>query len=175
METTTSGSEVARLLADPTLPAPVRQFLTAGGQLERIVLSEEGQWSHQGEPFLNLALSALFSRSLQRTPGGTWVIHIPPFSYPVTLADTPYYVRSARLAGDAVLLTLNDDTEEPLFPRTLRYVEGRGLYCRVKLASESGYAARLLRPAYYALAEHIVEDASGFFLQLGRERIPVPS
>src|SRR5450432_2039943 len=118
MVQTPASSEVARLLADPTLPAPVRHFLTAGGQLERIVLDDQGQWSHQGEPFLNPALSSLFSRSLQRTPGGTWVLSIPPFCYPVTLADTPYYVRSARLEGDAVELCLGDDTAERLDPST---------------------------------------------------------
>src|SRR3954464_4980491 len=100
MQPTTPDPEVQRLLADPTLPVPIRQFLTAGGQLERIVLDEQGQWSHQGEPFLNPALIELFNRSLERTPGGTWVLHIEPFSYPVELADTPYYVHGARLQGD---------------------------------------------------------------------------
>ena len=169
-----SSLDISRLLADPTLPAPVRQFLTAGGQLESIVLDDQGQWSHQGEPFLNQALSALFSRSLQRTKGGTWVLHIAPFSYPVTLADTPYYVRSARLSDDAVHLGLSDDSQERLDPGTLRYVEGRGLYCRVKPEAAPGFAARFLRPAYYALADHISEEAGGFFLRTDSERIAVP-
>lgn len=166
--------EVARLLTDTTLPEPVRRFLTGGGELERIVLDDQGQWSHQGEPFLNPALSALFSRSLTRTPGGTWVLYIAPFSYPVQVADTPYYVRSARVAGDAVILGLNDETEERLDPSTLRYVESRGLYCQVKTTTGKGAAAHLLRPAYFALADHISESADGFFLSLGATRIQVP-
>ena len=161
-------------MADPTLPDPVRRFLTAGGELEQILLDEQGQWSHQGEPFLNPALSVLFSRSLLRTPGGTWVLHIAPFSYPVQLADTPYYVRSARLAADHVVLSLNDDSEETLRPATLRYVEGRGLYCQVKADAGPGYAARLLRPAYFALADHITEGPDGFSVTIGAARIQVP-
>lgn len=161
-----------RLLADPTLPEPVRQFLGAGGQLERIVLTAEGQWLHEGEPFTNPALIALFSRSLQRTAGGTWVLHIPPFTYPVELADTPYYVRSALWQAERVLLQLNDDSEEPLDPASLRYVEGRGLYCRVK--GQPGYAARLLRPAYYALASQLSESAEGFYLELSGQRCRIP-
>lgn len=172
--------DTARLLADPALPPPVRQFLAGGGQLERIVLSQEGQWSHQGEPFTNPALIALFNRSLQRTAGGTWLLHIPPFSYPIELADTPYYVRSARRADDRFLVDLTDDSEEVLQPQTLCYVEGRGLYCRVKVgpAAPTGYAARLLRPAYFALADCLrpagPEAGEGFVLELGEHKTPVP-
>ncbi len=198
---------IARLLADETLPAPVRQFLAAGGQLEQIVLDEQGLWSHQGEPFQNPALIALFSRSLVRTPGGTWLVHIPPFSYPVEVRDTPYFVRSARCAGDAVVLHLSDDSEERLEPATLRYVEGRGLYCRVKASERPGgksptgpgggsgdgpgggpssaacsddgderpgSAARLLRPAYFALSGLISEEPGGFFFALAGQRSRVP-
>ncbi len=165
---------IAQLLADETLPLPVRQFLAAGGQLEQIVLDEQGLWSHQGEPFQNPALIALFSRSLVRTPGGTWLVHIPPFSYPVQVRDTPYYVRSARGDGDQVLLHLSDDSEERLDPATLRYVEGRGLYCRVKAGAGRGSAARLLRPAYFALSSQISEEPGGFFFTLAGRRSPVP-
>jgi hypothetical protein len=170
---------IARLLADETLPAPVRQFLAAGGQLEQIVLDEQGLWSHQGEPFQNPALIALFSRSLVRTPGGTWLVHIPPFSYPVEVRDTPYFVRSARGAGDEVFLHLSDDSEERLDPATLRYVEGRGLYCRVKAGrvnadERPGSAARLLRPAYFALSSLISEEPGGFFFTLAGQRSQVP-
>lgn len=224
MENTRPQAEVppaiARLLADETLPLPVRQFLSAGGQLEQIVLDEEGLWSHQGEPFENPALIALFSRSLVRTPGGTWLVHVPPFSYPVEVRDTPYYVRSARCDGDQVVLHLSDDSEERLDPATLRYVEGRGLYCRVKAGSgpgdapndkpdsaalsgarpgraahsgegpdarpddvahsgggsgeRRGSAARLLRPAYFALSSQISEEPGGFFLTLAGQRSQVP-
>lgn len=180
---------IARLLADETLPSPVRQFLAAGGQLEQIVLDEQGLWSHQGEPFQNPALIALFSRSLVRTPGGTWLVHIPPFSYPVEVRDTPYFVRSARCAGDEVFLHLSDDSEERLDPATLRYVEGRGLYCRVRAGGGSGRsdggpgerpderpdsAARLLRPAYFALSSLISEEPGGFFFTLAGQRSQVP-
>lgn len=154
-----------RLLADATLPTPVRQFLLSGGQLERIVLDAEGTWRHEGEPFANPALIALFNRSLQRTAGGTWVLHVPPFTYPIELADTPYYVRSARHEDGRILLHLGDESEQPLDPDTLRYVEGRGLYCRVQ-----GGAARLLRPAYFALADQIAETADGFYLELAGRR-----
>lgn len=169
-----SADAIRRLLADETLPAPVRQFLVAGGQLEELVLDEQGTFSHQGEPFQNPALIALFSRSLVKTPGGTWLVQIPPFSYPITVRDTPYYVRSARVDGDRVLLHLSDDSEEPLAPATLRYVEGRGLYCRVKADAGPGLPARLLRPAYFALGALISQEAEGFSFHLAGQRSPIP-
>ena len=168
MESEGLAADARRLLADSTLPAQVRQLLAGGGRLERIVLDAEGQWRHEGEPFQNAALIALFSRSLQRTPGGTWVLHIPPFTYPIELSDTPYYVRSVRCQGTQVVLSVSDDSQEPLDPATLRYVEGRGLYCRVK--GRPGYAARLLRPAYFALANQITQEADGYFLVLAGQR-----
>jgi hypothetical protein len=166
--------DTARLLADPALPPPVRRFLESGGRLERIVLSDQGQWSHEGEPFTNPALIGLFNRSLMQTAGGTWLLHIPPFSYPIELSDTPYYVRSARLADGAVVLGLSDDAEEPLQPATLRYVEGRGLYCRVKNGVvPGGFAARLLRPAYFVLADSMRpagQGRDGYVLDLGPQQ-----
>lgn len=164
--------EARRLLADATLPAPVRQFLLSGGQLERIVLDAEGKWQHEGAPFENPALIALFNRSLRRTAGGTWVLHIPPFTYPIELGDTPYYVRSARYEDGRIILHLNDESEQPLDPATLCYVEGRGLYCRVQGAA--GGAARLLRPAYFALASQIAETADGFYLELAGRHLQIP-
>lgn len=174
--------QVAQLLADTSLPEPVRRFLQSGATLESIYLDAEGRWFHQGEPFVNEALALLFTRSLVRTAGGTWMLSIPPFSYPVQVLDTPRFVRSVRLEPAApgsdkqqVWLLLSDDTEEALQPQTLRYVEDRGLYCQL----HSGLCARLLRPAYFSLAEHLepvgsTESPSSYELTLGSSRTPVP-
>lgn len=70
--------QVAQLLADTSLPEPVRRFLQSGATLESIYLDAEGRWFHQGEPFVNEALALLFTRSLVRTAGGTWMLSIPP-------------------------------------------------------------------------------------------------
>src|SRR5437879_3580541 len=84
---------------DPTLPEPVRRFLAAGARLEPSVLDAEGRWHHEGGEFLNEKLQLLFHRSIGRTPGGTWVLVIPPFTYPIQVEDTPYHVRSLRISG----------------------------------------------------------------------------
>ncbi len=150
---------------DPTLPDPVRRFLEAGATLESIVLDQEGRFTHQGQPILNQRLRRLFHRSVDRTPGGTWVLHISPYTYPITVEDTPYHVRTVTLVpplmkdpgggAERVILRLSDDTQEPLDPATLRYVPGRGFYCRVK---GGAFEARFNSPAYYRLAELICHE-----------------
>lgn len=161
---------------DPTLPEPVRRFLAAGARLESIVLDAEGQWRHEGEPFVNERLRDLFHRSIGRTEGGTWVLRIAPYTYPITVEDTPYHVRSLRLDGqgaaERALLRLSDGEEEALDPATLRLRQGR-LYCRVK---GGAFEARFNRPAAYALLDRVEEPAAGeAALRLGGRLLPLPS
>lgn len=163
---------------DPTLPEPVRRFLQAGARLESILLDPEGRWLHEGEVIENPRLRALFHRSIGRTSGGTWVLSIGPFTYPIQVADTPYHVRSLRIekdqaGGERVMLRLSDDTEEALDPATLRLGQQEGrLSCRVKGGE---WEARLTRPAYLALAPRILllEEDGGYALELGGRRFPL--
>lgn len=171
-----STDELARILGDPSLPAPVRRALEGGATLERIELDAEGEWRHAGEPFQNPNLIELFHRSIARTAGGTFVLSIPPFTYPILVADTPRFVRHVRIAKDpgpgGVTLLLSDGSEEDLDPSTLAHVAERGLYCRV---GPERWLARFLRPAYYALAELLGEGAGGYYLELPSGRASVPT
>ena len=169
---TLSDSFRAAVVADSTLPEPVRRALLAGMPLERITLDEEGRWWHEGDPIDNPRIVELFNRSIERTTGGTYVLHIAPFTYPIEVKDTPFFVRRCELQGDAARLHLSDGSDEPLEVSSLRYVPDRGFYCAVKNGS---HKARFTRPAYYALAEHIeTEDASGrYVLVLGNTRTSI--
>ena len=57
-------------------------------------------------------------------------------------------------------LILNDGTREPLDPATLRSGPDNAFYCHVKAGE---YEARLLRPAYYALAKSVKVGPDGRF------------
>lgn len=155
-----SGSAAIDPRSDESLPAPVRDFLRGGGKLERIRLDEEGRFWHEGEPILNERLRALFHRSVARSPGGTWLLHVPPFVYPIEVADTPYHVRSLRLdPGERqVWLRLSDESEEALDLTTLSYDERRGLAVAVK---GGGHRARLTRAAFHALCDRLEETPAG--------------
>ena len=166
------------VLADASLPAAIRAALSAGAQLERIELDAEGQWRHEGTPFVHPHLIELFHRSIVRTRGGTYLIEIPPYSYPITVRDTPRYVRHIRIDPAAqpcqILLIVSDGSEQPLDPSTLSYVPDRGLYCRVDTTKGERFPARFLRPAYYSLSEHIMDEADSYFLQTSGGKWPIP-
>lgn len=147
-------------LIDPTLPPVVQKFLASGARLESIRLDAEGRWWHRGVPFDNKKLIDLFSSSVGRTEGGTWVLEIPPFTYPIEVEDTGYFVTSARVSSDTngVRLKLQGNIEERLDLNSLIYDEGRGFLCKVR---EGRFLARFKRSAYYALAEHMTMAEDG--------------
>lgn len=154
-------------LADATLPEPVRRALASGMKLERITLDSEGRWFHEGGPIEHPRIVDLFDRSIERTPGGTFVLHVAPFTYPIEVEDAPLQVRQIELEGEppaSVRLWLSDGSEETLDPKTLRYVPERGFYCQVK---DGLMTARFSRPAYYKLAEHVDEVDGSYILRLG--------
>src|SRR5262249_54219889 len=139
-------------------------------RIERITLDAEGRWWHEGDPIDNPRIVELFTRSIERTPGGTFVLHVGPFVYPIEVKDTPYLVRRVALlpAEGAARIALSDGSEEPSDLASLRYVPGRGFSCRVKGGT---FEARFSRPAYYALADCVQEDAAGELLVLGKTQI----
>ncbi|MEZ4462841.1 MAG: DUF1285 domain-containing protein [bacterium] len=147
-------------MIDETLPDVVKNYLRAGHRLERIALDRFGRWTHEGLDFENPRVIDLFSRSVQRTEGGTWVLVIPPFTYPIEVERTGYFVT----AVDAVegTIALSDGTSEVLDLDTLAY-EGEGsLYCDVK---GGRFEARFLRHAYYALADLLEEHEGSLVLR----------
>ena len=156
------SEEQKNWLADPTIPASIRHALQSGATLERIELDSEGHFWHEGERITDARISDLFHRSIQRTPGGTYLLVVAPFSYPLVVHDVPYWVTQVALgtdgaAGDpaGLRVRLSDGSEEDLALDTLRYEPRRGFSCRVKGGT---MPARFTRPSYFALAEYVIED-----------------
>jgi hypothetical protein len=61
-----------------------------------------------------------------------------------------------------------DRTEEPLQADTLRVGQDNILYCTVK---EGLYEARLLRNAYYQLAEFLEQDGQNYYLVIDGSKV----
>ncbi|MFW5968001.1 MAG: hypothetical protein ACOCV2_10810 [Persicimonas sp.] len=152
---------------DETLPEVVKNYLRQGYELEEIRLDATGKWTHEGLDFENPKIIDLFSRSVDRTPGGTWVLEIGRFTYPITVEDAGFFVERIDLSQSPPLLSLSDDTTEELDPNTLAYEPEGRLYCTVK---DGEFRARFKRPAYYALAERFVEEDGEVAVELGGER-----
>ncbi len=71
---------------------------------------------------------------------------------------------------DWLWLVLNDGTEEPLDPRTLRMLSDNSFICSVK---KGKFKAKFTLSAYWQLVEHVVEKNGEFFLVVGGEAYPL--
>lgn len=163
----------ATWLNDPTIPEPIKDALRRGLKLERIALDSEGNFWHEGELLDDPRICELFHRSIKRTAGGSYLLEVPPFSYPLVVADVPYWITQVRFAGGEaageptrIRLRLSDGSEEDLAIDTLAYQPRRGFACLVKGRS---MPARFSRPCYFALAEHVVEEEDDEAEAYGRD------
>ncbi len=150
---------------DPTLPEVVQKFLASGAKLEHIRLDKFGQWWHRGIRFENQKIARLFSRSVGRTEGGTWVLNVGRFTYPIDVEDTGLFVERWQVdPAGGITLTLSDESTETLLADTLRFDPDGGLLCAVKAGK---FDARFLKTPYYHLADHIDEKNGSFVLKVG--------
>jgi hypothetical protein len=125
----------------------------------RITFGKDGRWYCDGEEIANRAICRLYSRAMQVRDDGRGRLELGEDRADVDIEDTPWVV--TRVDGDPAsgfVVTLNDDSREPLALDTLRIGPGDVLYCRVK---GGRHDARLLRPPYYELTRHAARDGAG--------------
>lgn len=159
-----------QVLDDPTIPEPVRKALASGMVLEEIRLDAHGRWWHRGEAIDHPRIVQLFSESVQQTEGGTFVLHIWHFTYPIVVVDTPYFVvRIDWRSEGPPQLVLNDGSTEALSPDALR-LDGTRLVIPVK---DGQMTARFLRDAYHDLLDRVEDDDGVWVLALGAQRVPL--
>lgn len=126
-----------------------------------IRFGRDGEWYSDGQRIENRRIAQLFSRCVRRNPEGGFLLQMGDERAALEVEDTPFVVR--QIEGDperGFTLLLNDETEEDLDPSTLRAGSDNAFTCRVK---QGEYEARLLRPAYYRLAEWVRPHAAGRF------------
>ena len=142
-----------------------------------IFVSKEGKWYHEGAEIIHRPIFLWLIQSLEKTEDGLFIVNLNNQKCVLEVEDTPLVVRQVNLVRegpeemDQIRLTLNDETQEILDPETVGINKESVLYCQVK---NGRFPARFLRPAYYQLAEHIVEgDTGGFALLLDNKRYPI--
>lgn len=89
----------AAAVSDPEIPEAVRGFLSGGAQLDALRLTALGRWTYNGRPVEHPRVIALFSRSLSRTTSGTWVLRIPPYTYPVLVDGAGQFIDKVRVGA----------------------------------------------------------------------------
>lgn len=153
---------------DPTLPEIVQKFLRSGARLEEIRLDSRGRWTHEGLAFQNERLIRLFSRSIDRTEGGTWVLRIGSFTYPIVVEDTGFFVEHVDWSTVPARISLSDESVEELDLQSLSYLPEGRLYCLVK---DRQFKSRFLRDAYHSVMEFLYEADGQIWLRHGDDSI----
>jgi hypothetical protein len=139
-----------------------------------IRFGRDGNWYCDGEVIPNKAICRLYARAMTVDEHGVARLELGEDRAKVEIEDTPWVITG--IDGDpsrGFTVRLNDETAEPLEPRSLRIGADNVLYCRVK---GGRHDARFLRPAYYALMRHAEPAAGGGCeLPVGGARVPLPA
>jgi uncharacterized protein len=139
-------------------PEMIEKFRTIGLRIDRA-----GKVWHQGDEVTHPRLRQALLRWLDVTPDGRNIVRLDAQRYAyVEVDDAHLRVTSARWEGDRVWLVLDDGSDEELAYDTLEAASDGTAYCRVRAGL---LRARLTTPAYYVLAERMVESAGGVALQ----------
>ncbi len=141
-------------------------------KLPRLRIDRDGAWFHEGEEVTHAGMLANMRSSLDRDAQGHY-LQIGPVRVPVEVEDAPFVVLRVELAGDQLMMTLNDLSRDLLAPDTIRFGADGAPYCRVKGAR---FEARCSRAAAYQFLQHVESDESGgtASLLLGDRRYPLP-
>ncbi len=163
-----------QVLADPTIPKPIRSALEQGLPLEEIRLDRFGAWWHAGQRVEHERICRLFHRSIERTEGGTYVLAIWHFTYPIVVEDTPLFVLRVRIPEDGtekVAVELSDGSTEQLELEDLR-LDGERLTTTFQ---NRPFEARFLRDPYHTLLDAVRDyPGGGYALAVGDTLQPLP-
>jgi len=133
-----------------------------------IRIDKDGRWYHHGVEMVHRPFIRLFYQNMAKDEQGRYIIDWNGERCYLEVEDTPFVVRAISHEPPATgrerfILSLTDDSEEPLAPETLFVGRDNVLYCRVRGGT---FRARFSRPAYYDLARHVVEKDDGYALIL---------
>jgi hypothetical protein len=136
----------------------------------KISFRRDGNWYSDQERIDNPRIALLFSKSIRRNPDGSYYLQVAEERAPIAVEDTPYVVKTVEDDDGGLIIVTNDDEREPLDPSSLEVGSDNVLYCRVKGGQ---FRARFLRPAYYHLSDHFLEDGQSFSIVANGRRFPI--
>jgi hypothetical protein len=152
----------------------------AGAENPELVIDKEGTWLYNGLPIVNKAIYLFFNQNLEYNQAGDgYQLRVGAEVSPVAVEDTPFVVTdvvlvSLPLQGEGFFkIFLNDETEEELNLESLSVGKDNVLYCAVK---DGKFRARFLRPSYYRLTEHMLqEEEDRFYIPLNGRKYYINS
>ncbi len=148
----------------PEIPEYIKDLMAAGSGIDEIRIDKEGIWHHKGERFINEKIISFFSRSVNITADGEYVIHYGDYTYPIIVEDAPYFVTGVTFNGfgnfEKIILNLSSGETEELNCSSLYCKKNNALYCRIKNGS---MPAKFKRSPSFNILERLEEDSEGKF------------
>jgi hypothetical protein len=129
----------------------------------RFFIDKEGNWFQDGIPVLHRWTYLHNNKLLSRDEEGRYYVDEGSGRLYVEVEDTPFVVKMVDMREDGFYAILNDETEERLDLDKLWMNEENVAYTKVK---NDRYEARLLRPAYYELTKHLIEEGDKFYIEV---------
>ena len=128
-----------------------------------IRLDREGRFWHEGGEITHQRFRVALLSWLDVLDDGRTIFRLDENRYAyVDVDDAHLLVTSARWEDDRAYIALNDETAQELEYDSLQVdPNDDAMYCKVRGGK---LTARLATPAYYALADHIVQRDGGFAL-----------
>jgi hypothetical protein len=139
------------------------------------VLRHDGSWTHEGQPFRNRKLRALFDRSVRYLPeDAKYVVQVQRYRGEIEVEEAGFFVRAFDAATGA--LALSDGSEEPLAVASLHTSERDGaLLCRVKRDLRAGgLLARFHHAAQAEFMNAVETSEKGAAVRIAGELQPLP-
>jgi len=141
-------------------------------KLPRLRNGRDGTWFHDDAEVTHPGILGSLRADLAVDAEGHY-IQAGRVRIPVEVEDAPFLILRLTREGDRLLMVLDDLSEEPLAPETLRFGPAGAPYCRVK---GDRFDARLSQAAAYQLLQHVESDEAGrtATLVVGNRRVPLP-
>ncbi len=137
-----------------------------------IRLDADGRFVHEGVRVDHPKLAHAMHTWISRHPNdGRYVLENGWDWCYLTVDDTPFVVRAARVSVDGIELTLSDDSLEKIAPESLAVDAAGEVRCEVKAGAKGGpYPARFDQHALVSLGEILEERNGQLYVRLGDGR-----
>ncbi len=155
-------------IQSPGIPDYIKELISSGEGIDEIFIDKEGTWYHNGEKFINEKIISFFSKSVDITADGEYVLHYGDYTYPIKVEDAPYFITGVTFSGfgnfERIFINISSGETEELNCRTLFYKTNNALYCRIK---DGKMPAKFKRSPSFNILERLEEDNNGkFYLRL---------
>lgn len=148
----------------PEIPEYIKDLIASGAGIDEILIDKEGVWYHNGEKFTNEKIISFFSRSVNVTADGEYVIHYGEYTYPIKVEDVPFFVTGVTFKGfgnfESISLNLSSGETEELNCSSLYCKKNNALYCKIKNGT---MPAKFKRSPSFNILERLEESNDGKF------------